>query len=106
MKRQQHEQVYQQQMDMEQKQPGEGGSQYSGGYSGTQMQQSPSPMKQNSDWVELEDHYNMIDENSIEPDYFIDTVVSSLLTLIFVAFSCIHPGRKGENSCNSAKRYR
>jgi hypothetical protein len=29
-------------------------------------------MKQPSDWVELDDRYNMVDEDTIEPDYFID----------------------------------
>jgi hypothetical protein len=25
-----------------------------------------------SQWVELDDKYNMVDENAIEPDYFVD----------------------------------
>ena len=29
-----------------------------------------------SDWHALDDHYNMIDENMIEPDYYIDQPVS------------------------------
>ena len=32
-------------------------------------QQSVAPL---SDWQALEDHYNMVDENQLEPDYYID----------------------------------
>ena len=41
--------------------------------------QQPSPMAPPSDWHALDDHYNMIDENMIEPDYYIDQPVSYLL---------------------------
>lgn len=47
-------------------------SQYSGSYVHPQQAQ----MKP-SDWVELDDRYNMIDETQIEPDFFVDLAVSS-----------------------------
>lgn len=47
-------------------------SQYSGykDRSGQQIQQ------RQHDWEELDDRYNMIDEDKIEPDFFIDRPVS------------------------------
>lgn len=30
------------------------------------------PMMPSHPWVPLEDHYNMVDERTIQPDYFID----------------------------------
>ena len=33
------------------------------------MQQQMMPQH---DWIELDDHYKMVDENMIEPDYYID----------------------------------
>ena len=33
-------------------------------------------MQPPSDWMELDDRYNMVDETLIEPDYYIDKPVS------------------------------
>ena len=48
------------------------------GSEGQQMSynQQLSPMGPPSDWQALDDHYNMIDERMIEPDYYIDQPVS------------------------------
>lgn len=41
-----------------------------------QQQMQQQQMHQMHDWQELDDRYNMVDENLIEPDYYIDRPVS------------------------------
>ena len=40
---------------------------------------SPTQMMPPSDWYELDDRYNMVDENMVEPDYYIDRPVSDII---------------------------
>ena len=54
------------------------------------QQFSPSQMQPPSDWQELDDVYNMINEDHIEPDYYIDRPVSSYSNLPCV-LSCYLP---------------
>jgi len=57
--------------------------------SGYQSRHSGSQNKQN-EWEELSDHENMIDENDIEPDYFIDRANDA----VFI------PDEEGNNKAN------
>lgn len=42
-----------------------------------QQQQLQMSMAPAHDWAELDDHYKMVDEAAIEPDYYIDRPVSA-----------------------------
>lgn len=63
-------------------------------YSGYPKQ---SPAKTH-DWEELEDHYNMVDESTIEPDYFIDTAVRTFCLHNTLASCSFRAGRKRNKS--------